>query len=428
MRLIVFSCLVLVLAALAFPPVAAADPLPDYGKILQIHLNYQENSYTVSSIEVKYGKAPRLTGSAGNLKGSILDSKGTELRSVSLQEPGIGYGDSPGAAAGDNFVGYTTRPASGNMVITLPYQQDMQKFSLSDIRDGSLLVSADISPTVATFCTDYPSDPDCLARVAPAESAVPDTGAYLALATLFSLSVCMAAGLAIFTLRRRREEEVPEKKVVLIVDDEPDIVNLIDIFLTNKGYATLKASSGKECLDILKSKTPDLMLLDVRMEPMNGWQTLEEIKKNPKSKSVPVLMLTGKRLTPQEAKQYRICIEDYIMKPFQAEGLYEAIDDIFARKQKLADSLVLARKAGIETEKFCEFASLTRRISMNKKIIGILDVPQAVPQQADLNTLDDMLVVDYINVKTKVHEKRAEQLRQEINSRFRSRGLPELSW
>ncbi len=65
---------------------------------------------------------------------------------------------------------------------------------------------------------------------------------------------------------------------------------------------------------------------------------------------------------------------------------------------------------------------------MNKKILDILGVPQAVPVPADMDTLDDMLVVNYISVKTRDHEKRAEQLRQEINSAFRSKGIPELSW
>src|SRR5208283_1034031 len=62
------------------------------------------------------------------------------------------------------------------------------------------------------------------------------------------------------------------KKVVLIVDDEPEIVNIIDIFLGKKGYETLKANSGTACLDILKKQIPDLILLDVNMTPMDGWR------------------------------------------------------------------------------------------------------------------------------------------------------------
>ena len=428
MRWIVMCCLVILFAGIFGPPVAGAQPLPDYEKILQIHLNYQDSRYSVSAQEVRYGKAPNLNIKRGNLNGVILDTKGKQLKSFSLQEPGVAYGDILGPADGDSFIGYTERPAYGEMIITLPYLQDMQKFSLSDSRYGSLLVSADLNPPVAVFCADYPNDPDCLVRIPSSKSAVPDSGTYLVPAVLFSGSVIIAAGMAILTIRRRTEMQTPEKQVVLIVDDEPDTLNLIDKLLDEKGYATIKASGGKGCLDILKKQIPDLILLDVRMEPMDGWQTLEQIKKNPESKSIPVLMLTGRNLSGHEAKQYHICIEDYIMKPFLPDQLYAAIDSILVRKQKLKETLVLAEQAGVDKEKFCEFAKLSRRISVNKKILDILNLHQVIPMMADLDTLDDMLVVDYINVKTSFIEKRAEKLRQEINSAFRSKGFSDLSW
>jgi two-component system, OmpR family, response regulator len=299
---------------------------------------------------------------------------------------------------------------------------DMQKFTLSDYQEGSLLASVDLDPTVVAFCRDYPNDPDCLVLASPSTSAEPYSGRPLVLATLFSASVFITAGMAIWTIRRRA------KKVVLIVDDEPDIVNLVTIFLRTKGYATLNANSGNACFNILKKQIPDLILLDVRMEPMDGWQILGQIKKNSDYKSIPVLMLTGSTLTTEMAKRYNICMDDYITKPFHLEDLYAAINRILIRKQKLKETLVLAKKVGIEKETFCEYATLTRRISVNKRILDILDVPQAIPAQADLETLDDMLVVDYINVKTRDNEQRAEKLREEINSALRSKGFPELGW
>lgn len=428
MRWIVIMSLAIILAAIVCIPVAGAQPLPDYEKILQIHLNYQDSRYSVSALEVKYGKAPNLNLRSGNLKGVILDTNGRELKSFSLQEPGVAYGDILGPPDGDSLIGYTERPASGDMIITIPYLQDMQKFSMSDSRDGSILVSADLNPPVAVFCTDYPNDPDCLVRISPSKSAVPDSGTYLVLAVLFSASVIIAAGMAILTIRRRTKEQTPEKQVVLIVDDDPDIVNIIDIFLDQKGYATIKASGGKECLDILRKQIPDLILLDVRMEPMDGWQTLEQIKKNPESKSIPVLMLTGYRLTAAAAKQYNICIDDYIRKPFKLNELYTAIDNIVVQKQKLKGTLVLAKQAGVDKENFCEFAKLSRRIWVNKKIIDILQKPEDIPVWGDLSDHEDKAVIEQIHVTITINEKRVEQLRQEINSAFRSKGLPELSW
>ena len=79
----------------------------------------------------------------------------------------------------------------------------------------------------------------------------------------------------------------------------------------------------------------------------NRYFVIEQIKKNPDFKSIPVLMLTGTRFTAAAAKQYQIFMDDYIMKPFQPLDLYAAIDQILTRKQKVKESLVLATKAGV---------------------------------------------------------------------------------
>ncbi len=243
----------------------------------------------------------------------------------------------------------------------------------------------------------------------------------LFLAILIAASVFITTGIAVRTFCNTTT------KIVLIVDDEPEIVNIIDIFLGKKGYATLKANSGTACLDILKKQIPDLILLDVNMTPMDGWRTLEQIKNNPNFKSIPVLMLTADALTSKTAKRYNICLEDYITKPFRLEEVYASIDSSLLRRAKLKETLALTKKVGIEKEKFCEFATLTRQISFNKKILNMISVPHVVPAQADLNMLDDLLVVDYITIKTRKNEKRAEQLRYEFNAALRGKGLPELS-
>ena len=159
MRVIVISCLVLIFAGILCTPGAGAQPLPpNYDKILQIHMDYQGHAYSVSSMEVRYGRAPNLDILSGNLKGVILDSNGKVLKSFSFQEPGITEGvisDPPGE---NTLIGYTDTSSSGEMTITLPYLSDMQKFTLSDTGDGSQLVSADLNPPFAAFCTDYPRD------------------------------------------------------------------------------------------------------------------------------------------------------------------------------------------------------------------------------------------------------------------------------
>jgi len=103
---------------------------------------------------------------------------------------------------------------------------------------------------------------------------------------------------------------------ILVVDDSPMIVDVFVAMLERGGYEPAACYSGPECLEKLKEMTPDLILLDIMMEPMDGWETLENIKSNPNTKNIPVMMLTAKQLTPEEAQEYGAYIEDYVMKPF----------------------------------------------------------------------------------------------------------------
>jgi len=423
---------------------AAEQVVPDYDKVVRIQLNYLDGAYTLSSADVQYGRAPNLALQSGELKGSILDTSGKERLSFSTREPWRAQGDILGDPEGRTLIGYTEDGDASDMSITVPWVQDMASFTLTDSRNGALLVSADLMPAANLFCTDYAGDPDCQARGAPSQLAamepVPETTSLpFVLISVLSLSVLIAAGLAVVTIRRRAAATgIPEgaaaavkpvKQTVLIVDDDPEMVEIIDQFLTDEGYATIKAFSGKGCLDILKKQLPDLVLLDVLMQPMNGWETLEQIKKDPITKPIPVLMLTGKHLTSAEAKQYNIRIDDYIMKPLRHEEIFTAIDNILQRKQRFKDGLEMAKKVGVDREKFCELAKLSRRISVNKKIIDILQAPAGTPAWGpDEMTPENREVIEQITMTTRVNEQRAEQLKTEINKVFRSKGVPEITW
>jgi hypothetical protein len=237
----VFLIVALVFSAVIMPA-AVAEPVPDYGKIITLRLRYGETGYSVASTEVRYGKAPDLAIRGGNLRGIIADGRGTTPHEIPLREPGIAYGDILGPLDNGDLTGYTIRPASGDLIIITPYEPGMQRFSLIDSRDGSTLAFADLTTPVSLFCTDYPADPDCLVRIPASETSTRDPGTYLVLATLFSASVLLAAGLAIWTLRMRVKARAPRQQVVLVVDDNPEIVSILEIFLKMRNYAVLTAA------------------------------------------------------------------------------------------------------------------------------------------------------------------------------------------
>src|SRR5512136_2499417 len=159
---------------------------------------------------------------------------------------------------------------------------------------------------------------------------------------------------------------------ILVVDDSPFIVDVFVTMLERGGYRTVAAYGGEECLKILKTTTPDLILMDIMMEPMDGWETLERIKENPATKEIPVLMLTAKQLTPAEAQEYGIYIEDYVLKPITHRELYDAIEHVLNRRQSIKSDMELARESGFDTELITEYARLSKSIDVNRRLVKIL--------------------------------------------------------
>jgi CheY-like chemotaxis protein len=160
---------------------------------------------------------------------------------------------------------------------------------------------------------------------------------------------------------------------ILVVDDSPFVVDVFVTMLERGGYRTVAAYGGEECLEILKTVTPDLILLDIMMEPMDGWETLEHIKEKPVTKEIPVLMLTAKQLTPTEAQEYGIYIEDYVLKPITHRELSDAIEHVLNRRQTLKMDVEAVKKAGFNSDITSEYARLAKSIDVNKRLMKILE-------------------------------------------------------
>lgn len=106
---------------------------------------------------------------------------------------------------------------------------------------------------------------------------------------------------------------------------------------------------------------------------MDGWETLERIKEDPATKEIPVLMLTAKQLTPAEAQEYGIYIEDYVLKPITHRELYDAIEHVLNRRQSIKSDMELARQSGFDAEIITEYARLSKSIDVNRRLMKILE-------------------------------------------------------
>jgi CheY-like chemotaxis protein len=120
-------------------------------------------------------------------------------------------------------------------------------------------------------------------------------------------------GLIIQAVTRRTRE--PTSLEVLIVDDDPDALYTLDEIVQSCDCRTILAKDGYECLKVLEEKTPDLILLDIMMPVMDGFQTLKKIRSNKKWDNIPVFAVTAKAMIDDKGIIMKYGFDDYIFKP-----------------------------------------------------------------------------------------------------------------
>ena len=109
---------------------------------------------------------------------------------------------------------------------------------------------------------------------------------------------------------------------ILIADDDRSIVELIRLYLEKEGFICITAENGKIALDKFKSDSPSLVILDVMMPEMDGWQVCREIRK---TSSTPIIMLTAKGETFDKVLGLELGADDYMVKPFETKELIARI-------------------------------------------------------------------------------------------------------
>ncbi|MBL7072736.1 MAG: response regulator [Candidatus Omnitrophica bacterium] len=112
---------------------------------------------------------------------------------------------------------------------------------------------------------------------------------------------------------------------ILVIDDEPDLVKAIKIRLNQVGFEVVVAYNGEEGAIKAKEEKPDLILLDVLMPEMDGFQTIKKLKKDLSTKSIPVIMLTAKSQLDDVIEATDLGAADYVVKPFDYRILVEKI-------------------------------------------------------------------------------------------------------
>ena len=120
-------------------------------------------------------------------------------------------------------------------------------------------------------------------------------------------------------------EDATPKRRVLVVDDQADIRLMCRVNLALEGFEVIEAADGEAGLRMIREGSPDLVLLDVMMPVLDGWQVLETVKGDPKTSAIPVVMLTARVQREDEIRGWSSGASDYLSKPFNPSTLTEVV-------------------------------------------------------------------------------------------------------
>jgi DNA-binding response OmpR family regulator len=124
-----------------------------------------------------------------------------------------------------------------------------------------------------------------------------------------------------------------ERKRILVADDEIYIVHILEFTLTMEGYEVLTAADGEEALRRVEADRPDLVVLDIMMPKMDGFEVLRRMRANEASRQTPVVLLSAKGRPIDRETGLDTGADDYIVKPFSPRRLLEKIQDLLDRER-----------------------------------------------------------------------------------------------
>ena len=122
-------------------------------------------------------------------------------------------------------------------------------------------------------------------------------------------------------------------KSILCIEDEPEMIDLMRLILGRRGYEVKGAMSGADGLKMIREEMPDLILLDLMMPEMDGWEVYQQIKADENIKGIPVIVVTAKAQSIDRVLGLHIAkVDDYIAKPFSPQELMNSVEKVLKSK------------------------------------------------------------------------------------------------
>lgn len=137
--------------------------------------------------------------------------------------------------------------------------------------------------------------------------------------------------------RSRKRRDAREGTKALIIDDSPTIVAALKKFLRSAGYITLEAGDAERGIEIARAERPEIIFLDIVLPGMNGFAALRVLRRDPATREVPIIMISGNEQATEQFFGTRIGADDFMKKPFSRF-------EVFARIERLLDAELIPRR------------------------------------------------------------------------------------
>jgi two-component system response regulator VicR len=133
--------------------------------------------------------------------------------------------------------------------------------------------------------------------------------------------------------RPQEDREVEQAGRIVYVEDEQEMIDLVRLILGRKGYEVIGADGGRAGLKAVQDILPDLVLLDLMMPDVDGWDVYQQMKAGEKTSSIPVIVITAKAQSIDKVLGLHIAkVDDYISKPFKPQELVDSVQKILGKK------------------------------------------------------------------------------------------------
>lgn len=127
---------------------------------------------------------------------------------------------------------------------------------------------------------------------------------------------------------------------MVYIEDEEEMIDLVRLILGRRGYEVIGANGGREGLDLIRRERPDLVLLDLMMPDMDGWDVYQQMKADESTRDIAVIVVTAKAQSIDKVLGLHIAkVDDYISKPFSPQELVDSVERVLSQRKQLSQDV-----------------------------------------------------------------------------------------